>query len=107
MARAYRLGHRQTAVDRTARSILDAARDLISGGSQVSVAAIAHKAGVSRITVYNRFGSRQGVLQALSPAALPPSSGLKSTFDAACARWAANPALYRHLPVEADHGVAR
>jgi AcrR family transcriptional regulator len=107
MPRPYRLGKRQPAVDATARSIVTAARELVqeSSGEQVSVAKIARRAGVSRITVYNRFGSRQGVLRALAaPAAETapidgnPKEALRLHLAEACARWAADPALYRNLP---------
>lgn len=109
MARSYRLGRRQAAVDRTARSILDAAGELLSlqAASNVSMASIARRAGVSRITVYNRFGSREGVLRALAPSAPlraagaeDPTAALAAHLQATCARWAANAGLYRHLTVE-------
>ena len=69
MPRQYRLGRRQELVDRTAQSILAAARDLVSQkpAEAVSVGAIARRAGVSRLTVYQRFGSRSGLLAALAP----------------------------------------
>src|SRR5205814_2040847 len=69
MPRQYRLGRRQELVDRTAQSILSAARDLVSQkpAEAVSVGAIARHAGVSRLTVYQRFGSRSGLLAALAP----------------------------------------
>ena len=107
MPRTYRLGRRQPAVDRTARSILDAARELVAErpAAAVSVAAIARRAGVSRITLYNRFGSRAGVMEALVPHAEPSAPRVENAreallehLQAASAAWAANPALYRHLP---------
>lgn len=121
MSRGYRLGRRQAAVDRTTASILAAARELVgqSPSSQLSVGAVARRAGVSRITVYNRFGSRGRLLEALAPArphrepaAPDPREALRSHILRACATWAANPALYRHLPeaerddAEADHALA-
>ena len=105
--RAYRLGRRQAAVDLTASSILEAGRQLVAEGaeSKVSVGAIARRAGVSRITIYNRFGSRGGLLRALAPAspqpALPvgePREALREHLYRASASWAANPSLFRHLP---------
>lgn len=108
MSRAYRLGRRQASVDRTGQSILAAARELVSGGSPVSVGAIARRAGVSRITVYNRFGSRRSLLQSLAPtpplAELPeqePREALRQYFLRACTTWAANPGLHRNLPASA------
>ena len=105
--RVYRLGRRQTSVDLTTSSILAAARELVAQGpaSQASVGAVARRAGVSRITVYNRFGSRAGLLQALAPPHERPDLGesdpreaLRRHIQSACATWAGNPALYRHLP---------
>ena len=48
-------------------SVLDAAERLIGEGEfhSASVEALAEKAGVSRATVFNRFGSKLGVLEAL------------------------------------------
>jgi AcrR family transcriptional regulator len=106
VTRAYRLGRRQPSVDRTARSILDAARELLAAGGPAAsgVAAIARRAGVSRITVYNRFGSRAGVLRALAPVRPTPRPQLQDAREAlrahlsdSVAAWAADPALYRHL----------
>src|SRR4029077_16925037 len=63
-SRSYRLGRRQAAVDRTRAAILPAARDLLASGEPtLSAAAVAQRAGVSRITVYNRFGSKGGLLR--------------------------------------------
>jgi len=107
--RPYRLGRRQASVDRTAASILAAARELVAAGSAASVGEIARRAGVSRITVYNRFGSRAGVLQALAP--LPekpidphgsPRELLQRRLVEACSRWATDPSLFRHLPQGPD-----
>lgn len=106
--RAYRLGRRQPAVDRTRASILAAARDLLAGApaGTLSVGAVAAKAGVSRLTVYNRFGSRAGLLDALAPRLSPfptdlpsaPVDRLRQRISGACSAWAADPALYRRLP---------
>ncbi|TME02919.1 MAG: TetR/AcrR family transcriptional regulator [Chloroflexi bacterium] len=109
MSRKYRLGRREASVDRTAAAILDGARALVSEGqgAGVSVGAIARRAGVSRITVYNRFGSKAGLLQAITPAphsdpaepaASDPREAVRRHLLQACARWAADPSLYRHLP---------
>jgi len=95
--RLYRLGRRQTSVDLTTSSILAAARELVAQGpaSQASVGAVARRAGVSRITVYNRFGSRAGLLQALAPPHERPDLGesdpreaLRRHIQSACATWA-------------------
>jgi AcrR family transcriptional regulator len=116
VTRPYSLGQRQAAVDRTARSILDAAAELLSvrPSSEVSVAAIARKAGVSRITVYNRFASREGVIRALAPStpATTPNvpdarDALRAHLEASCLWWAQNPGLYRHLAVDSGEAQAR
>ena len=54
-------------VDRTRRSILDAARRLFAqrGYAQTPVRLLAREAGVAVRTVYLSFGSKQGVLMAL------------------------------------------
>lgn len=107
MNRTYRLGRREASVDRTAAAILDATRALVSEApaAGVSVGAVARRAGVSRITVYNRFGSKAGLLRAIvpqprigAPEATDPREALRVRLLDACARWAANPALYRNLP---------
>ena len=116
MTRSYRLGRRQPAVDATARSILTAARQLVqeSPSAEVSVAEIARRAGVSRITVYNRFGSRDGLLASLvapgtevAPPEGDPREALRRHLAAVCSRWAAHPALFRNLPPPPEDGRAR
>ena len=111
MARTYRLGRRQPAINRTLRTILAAARELVAEqpAAAVSVASIARRAGVSRITVYNRFGSRPAVLGALAPPRTvlaprveDPHKALRAFLHAATAAWSAYPGLYRHLPAVQD-----
>jgi AcrR family transcriptional regulator len=65
--RPYRLGRRQAAVDRTRARILKAARALLvaRGGGAFSIEAVARRARVTRVTVYQRFGSRSKLLEAL------------------------------------------
>ena len=111
MTRTYRLGRRQASVDRTAQSILAAARALLEQrpAAEVSVGAIARQAGVSRLTVYARFGSRAALLAAIPPKP-PPAGGaesdarsaLREHLAASCSAWAASPALFRHLPEAAS-----
>jgi AcrR family transcriptional regulator len=112
VSRPYRLGRREAAVDRTAAAILDAARTLVAAGpaAGVSVGAVARRAGVSRITVYNRFGSRAGLLRAIVPQprtgtaeASDPREALRLHLGDVCAQWAAGPALYRNLPTTSEH----
>ena len=109
-SRSYRLGRRQAAADRTRAAILAATRDLLAaGGPALSAAAVAKRAGVSRITVYNRFGSKAGLLRELAEAARGDGTGrsdpqageprerLKQRIAASCSMWSADPALFRRL----------
>lgn len=107
--RNYRLGRRQASVDRTKQAVLVAAQQLIAAESAASVSDIAARAGVSRITVYNRFGSRARLLEALAP--VPPKAdqpvgdakdALRGHLERTSSAWAANPGLYRHLSPAAD-----
>jgi AcrR family transcriptional regulator len=108
--RSYRLVRRQAAIDRTRSTILAAARDLLTElGPGSSLGKVARRAGVSRITVYNHFGSKARLFEALAAAARPNDAGplavddatprerLKSQIAQACSAWAADPALYRRL----------
>jgi AcrR family transcriptional regulator len=107
MTRSYRLGRRQASIDATSDRILAAARRLLETGpgGALSVGKVAREAGVTRATVYNRFGSRAGLIRALTPAAVSaqpadgdPRETLRQFLSASCARWAASPILFRHLP---------
>lgn len=111
MARPYRLGRRQAEIERTRAAILAAARQVVAElGAGSSMVKVAERAGVSRITVYNQFGSRARLLKELAVgpgsgppghealgSGLDPSDELKLRIERACARWAADPALYRQL----------
>lgn len=66
--RPYKLGKRQAAAEETRTQIVNAARELLGGdpgGSGFSIDAVARAADVARMTVYHRFGSRAGLLEAL------------------------------------------
>jgi len=67
--RPYRLGQRQATTEQTRARILTAARELLTaadGFSGFSIDAVARKADVARMTVYHQFGSKIGLLEALS-----------------------------------------
>ena len=67
--RPYRLGQRQATTEQTRARIIAAARDLLMAGdsfSGFSIDAVARKADVARMTVYHQFGSKIGLLEALS-----------------------------------------
>jgi AcrR family transcriptional regulator len=115
-AREYRLGRRQAAADRTRSRILAAARELVSElGPESSLGRVAARAGVSRITIYNQFGTKAGLLEALSTQARPPagdvprgetgvdaSDELRLRIKQACAAWAVDPRLNRRLTGRTD-----
>ena len=67
MARPYTLGKRAVTAANTRQRILDAARDVIAadGVPQAGLASIAERAGVTRTTVYQQFGSREELLLAV------------------------------------------
>jgi AcrR family transcriptional regulator len=113
-SRNYRLGRRQEAVDQTRRAILTAARDVLAaGGPGFSTATVARRAGVSRITLYNHFGTKDGLLRELSSVArrgtveatatpVDPRDQLRQRIVDSCTMWASDPALHRHLPAAAS-----
>lgn len=66
--RPYRMGQRETAMEETRARVLAAARELILGENALvgfSMEAVARQAGITRMTVYHRFGSKRGLLEAL------------------------------------------
>jgi AcrR family transcriptional regulator len=69
--RPYQLGKRRDAAAATGARILAAARDIFAAGDGLTgftgftVDAVARRAGVARMTVYYRFGSRDRLLEAL------------------------------------------
>jgi AcrR family transcriptional regulator len=67
--RPYRLGQRQAASEQTRARILAAARELLltgEGFTGFSIDAVARQADVARMTVYHQFGSKIGLLEAMS-----------------------------------------
>ncbi|HEU5382864.1 MAG TPA: TetR/AcrR family transcriptional regulator [Ktedonobacteraceae bacterium] len=77
--RPYRLGQRQTASEQTRTRIVAAARELLmspGGYSTFSIETVARQADVARMTVYHRFGSKLGLLEALCDS-LAASSGIE------------------------------
>lgn len=103
------MGRRQVAVDTTRAAILAAARDeLASGEPGLSAGAVARRAGVSRLTIYNRFGSKAGLLRELAagsggvvltptPERSDPIAQLQQRIADSSSRWSADPALQRRL----------
>jgi AcrR family transcriptional regulator len=112
--RPYRLGRRQAAIDRTRARILQAARALLIArdSAAFSIERVARRARVTRATVYQRFGSRAKLLEALFDdlARRGGMGNLASTFseadpELALARfvatfgrfWTAHRAIHRRL----------
>jgi AcrR family transcriptional regulator len=65
--RPYQARERQRQVDAGREKILSAARDLLDAddGEAFSIDAVARHAGVARMTVYNQFESKAGLLEDL------------------------------------------
>lgn len=65
--RPYHPGERQRAVDAGRDRIIEAAREIlhIDDIGSFSLEAVAKRAGVTRMTVYNQFGSKAGLLEEL------------------------------------------
>jgi AcrR family transcriptional regulator len=66
--RTYQSDRRQTAANDTRTRILEAARSLLSGSGRerCTIDAVAERADVARMTVYHQFGSKPGLIAALS-----------------------------------------
>jgi AcrR family transcriptional regulator len=63
--RSYRLQQRQTGIDETRSRIIAGARGVLGSRDSFSIDAVAREAGVARLTVYDRFGTREGLLEAV------------------------------------------
>ena len=57
--------HRRATAERNVEAILDAAATLLHEGQAASIAAVAARAGVSRVTVYAHFATREAILEAV------------------------------------------
>jgi TetR/AcrR family transcriptional repressor of mexCD-oprJ operon len=74
--------HRRATAERNAQSIVDAAEALLEEGAAPSIAAVAARAGVSRVTVYAHFKTREAILEAVVERAVARAT---VAFDAATA----------------------
>ena len=63
--RPYRSPRRRVAAKRTRARLLKAARAMLAAPDGISLDAVAKRAGVTRLTVYNQFGSRRALLEAV------------------------------------------
>ncbi|MYS84998.1 TetR/AcrR family transcriptional regulator [Embleya scabrispora] len=111
--RVYKSDKRQSAAEDTRQRILAAARALLAAPkpTQISVDAIAKAADVSRQTIYNAFGSKSGLLEALFDslatradidlppafAAADPVTALRRFTESFCRFWASDPVVIRRL----------
>jgi TetR/AcrR family transcriptional regulator, mexCD-oprJ operon repressor len=57
--------HRRATAERNVQAIVDAAEALLHEGQAASIAAVAARAGVSRVTVYAHFSTREAILEAV------------------------------------------
>jgi TetR/AcrR family transcriptional regulator, mexCD-oprJ operon repressor len=57
--------YRQATAQRNVAAILDAAEDLLERRARTSIAAVATRAGVSRVTVYAHFATWEAILEAV------------------------------------------
>ena len=85
--RAYTPVQRQRSVESGRERILAAARELLQddGDEGFSIDAVARRAGVARMTIYNQFESKAGLLEALfdSLAARGPFAQMADIFKEA------------------------
>jgi AcrR family transcriptional regulator len=80
--------HRRATAARNVQAILDAAEALLDEGASASIAAVASRAGVSRVTVYAHFATREAILEAVIERAV---AGAATAFDAATSGAASAP----------------
>jgi TetR/AcrR family transcriptional repressor of mexCD-oprJ operon len=57
--------HRRATAERNIEAIVDAAERLLERGAAATIVAVAGEAGVSRVTVYAHFATREQLLEAL------------------------------------------
>jgi AcrR family transcriptional regulator len=98
VARPYTLGKRAIGVAATRQRILDATRELLEQGGfgEANIQAIAKRAGVTRPTVYQQFGTQRELLLAV----------LNDALDKADVR-AVRKALQNPDPAKAMRGMMR
>ena len=68
------LDHRRATAERNVEAILDAAERLLERGRQPTIVAVAGEAGVSRVTVYAHFATREQLLEAVVERAVERTS---------------------------------
>ena len=63
--RPYRSSSRAVNAERTHARLLKAASAMLAAPDGISLDAVAKRAGVTRLTIYNQFGSRRALLEAV------------------------------------------
>ncbi len=107
--RAYASARRLETAAATRDAVMKAAvRLLKKGAAGVTMNAVAAAAGVTRLTVYNQFGSRRGLLEAVfddhalkggiklladAATAADPIAGIEQMIDVLCRFWGSSPAI--------------
>src|SRR4051812_20394585 len=108
--RSYVSEARTTAAAQKRKSVIEAAQRLLRDGSIAgfSLDAVAKAAGLTRLTVYNQFGSRRGLFEAvfdeiaqrgglarLKVAIDHPDgrAGIEQLVEIFCSFWSSDPAL--------------
>jgi AcrR family transcriptional regulator len=121
MRRSYLSPVRAAAAAEKRDRVIEAARKILredAGIASFSLETVAKAAGVTRLTVYNQFGSRRGLLEAtfddiarqgglfeLADAMAMPDAraALDRTIDIFCAFWSRDPAVGRlHEAIATD-----
>jgi AcrR family transcriptional regulator len=122
--RRYSLGQRELSVEQTRQRILSAARQVLATQDRLTVDLVAQAADVARMTVYNQFTSRTGLLEALFDwlaqrgglGAMPrafqqadPDLALATFVGMFCGFWASDRVVLRRLraiaALDADLGA--
>jgi TetR/AcrR family transcriptional regulator, mexCD-oprJ operon repressor len=73
--------HRRATAERNVEAILDAAERLLARGGRASIAAVAHEAGVSRVTVYAHFADLPELIEAVVGRAVESTTAALAAAD--------------------------
>jgi AcrR family transcriptional regulator len=115
--REYELGKRLANMEQTRRSVLQAARQQLEsrGYQYMTMASLALESGVTRQTIHNLYGSKQGVLESLFDSIAleggmermrdvmhqqDPTAMLKAFVSVFCEFWKGHLVLFRRI-----HGI--
>jgi TetR/AcrR family transcriptional regulator, mexCD-oprJ operon repressor len=73
--------HRRATAERNVAAILDAAEELLSQAGPASIAAVAARAGVSRVTVYAHFPTWEALLEGVVERAVGHTTAVLASAD--------------------------